>query len=77
MANPEAETVIVFHYDSNTCTFYTTRVGEKNQMIRRLGKDNIRKIQEVTADGETVAWELRIDLDILRNPYYVSPVINK
>lgn len=75
MASPDAETVVVYHYDSETVDFYTTRVGEKNQLQKRLGSDNILSIREVKAGGKVVGWHLRMDIDKMRNPFYMSPVL--
>lgn len=75
MASSEAETTIVYDYDGGTVNFYTTRYGERNNVLRRMGEENCR-IKAHINDGKEVAWTIVMDLEHCRNPYYVTPIMS-
>lgn len=78
----ENETHIHLDYAANNkegvVKVYTTRRGEKNGILRRIGKENLLNYREVTAGDEVIAWSLEIPMDMCRNGFYITKrVANK
>lgn len=71
MTKEEHETNINYHYASGEVSFYTTRIGEKRNLVKRIGKENCT-VKTHTLGGKTVAWDIRADPEHFRNPYMVS-----
>jgi len=67
----ENETTIVFDYASETVSFFTTRRGERDNLIKRIGEENI--LSEQDYNDET--WNIKAKMSAFRNPYMVSRVI--
>lgn len=67
----ENETHILFDYAEETVSFYTTRRGERDNLIKRIGGENI--LSERGLDDE--AWHIKAKMSAFRNPYMVSRVI--
>lgn len=67
----ENETTIVFDYAGETVSFFTTRRGERDNLIKRIGDENILSIR----DNNDESWVIKAKMSAFRNPYMVSRVI--
>lgn len=68
----ENETTIVFDYAGETVSFFTTRRGERDNLIKRIGEENILK----ETDNNDQTWHIKAKMEAFRNPYMVSKVIH-
>lgn len=76
MKYEENETTINYDYAGDQVDIFTTRRGVKNNVIKRLGEDKV-EFRYINYNGEkAVSWLMRVDLENMRNPYYVSSVMN-
>lgn len=76
MKYEENETTIRYDYAGDQVDIFTTRRGVKNNVVKRLGEDKV-KFRHINYESEkAVSWLMRVDLDNMRNPYYISGVIS-
>lgn len=68
----ENETTIVFDYYAEQVSFYTTRRGERDNLVKRIGEENV--VSE--RDHNDEAWQIVARMEAFRNPYMVSKVIH-
>lgn len=67
----ENETTIVFDYASEQVSFFTTRRGERDNLIKRIGEENVLSER----DNNDESWLLTCKMSAFRNPYMVSRVL--
>lgn len=72
MTREEHETHIRWDYAGRAVHFYTTRRGQKNQLMKRIGQHPDVELEERTLDGETIAWDITAPIDIFGAPAYAS-----
>lgn len=70
MTTSEAETTIVFDYPEERVYFFTTRRGERDNLIKRIGDKNILSIR----DNRGESWKITAKIAAFRNAYMVSSV---
>lgn len=76
MKYSENETTINYDYAGNEVSIFTTRRGVKNNVVKRLGEDKV-SFRYINKEGEKeVSWLMDIDMDDMRNPYYVSKIVS-
>jgi len=76
MTKEENETVIVHDYAREKVFFYTTRKGERRNLLKRIGKENIEVNTTRDRSGDEIAWEFEIDMEYCRDAYMVTKVLN-
>jgi len=76
MTKEENETVIVHDYAKEKVFFYTTRKGERRNLLKRIGKENVEVDTRRDRLGDEIAWEFEIDMEYCRDAYMVTKVIN-
>lgn len=67
----ENETTIVFDYAGETVSFFTTRRGERDNLLKRIGDENVLSIRS----NDDESWRIKAKMKAFRNPYMVSKVI--
>ncbi len=76
MTREENETVIVHDYAKEKVFFYTTRKGERRNLLKRIGEENVKINTKRNRSGDEIAWEIEIDMEYCRDAYMVTKVIN-
>ncbi len=76
MKRSENETTIRFDYAEEDVLFFTTRRGVKNNLVERVGEENIT-FEHINYKGDNpISWNMRVSEEKVRNPYYITKVVS-